>query len=33
MCGRHALRSRSDVTALAFGLSEIPASIAPRVNA
>lgn len=32
MCGRYALHSRPDVIALAFGLSEIPASIAPRFN-
>jgi len=32
MCGRYALHSRPDVIALAFGLSEIPASIVPRFN-
>jgi len=32
MCGRYALHSRPDVIALAFGLSEIPASVVPRFN-
>lgn len=32
MCGRYALHSRPEVIALAFGLSEIPASIVPRFN-
>ena len=32
MCGRFALHSRPDVIALAFGLSEVPASIVPRFN-
>ena len=32
MCGRYALHSRPDVIALAFGLSDIPASIVPRFN-
>ena len=32
MCGRYALHSRPDVIALAFGLSEVPASVVPRFN-
>jgi len=32
MCGRYALHSAPEVIALAFGLSEIPASIVPRFN-
>lgn len=32
MCGRYALHSRPEVIALAFGLSEVPASIVPRFN-
>jgi putative SOS response-associated peptidase YedK len=32
MCGRYALHSRPEVIALAFGLSELPASLAPRFN-
>ncbi|HSH06919.1 MAG TPA: SOS response-associated peptidase [Burkholderiales bacterium] len=32
MCGRYALHSRPEVIALAFGLSEVPASILPRFN-
>ncbi|MCG6951054.1 MAG: SOS response-associated peptidase [Betaproteobacteria bacterium] len=32
MCGRYALHSRPEVIALAFGLSEIPASVVPRFN-
>lgn len=32
MCGRYALHSHPEVIALAFGLSEVPASIVPRFN-
>jgi len=32
MCGRYALHSRPEVIALAFGLSDVPASIVPRFN-
>jgi len=32
MCGRYALHSRPEVIALAFGLSEVPASIVPHFN-
>lgn len=32
MCGRYALHSSPEVIALAFGLSEVPATIVPRFN-
>ncbi|KPK07112.1 MAG: hypothetical protein AMJ64_07435 [Betaproteobacteria bacterium SG8_39] len=32
MCGRYALHSRPEVIALAFGLSEAPATLVPRFN-